>query len=469
MILIAPEMYAEEVITTKPEEPDGFYGFRIGGVISPSYGQRIRDGASGVSNAGLDDKTGFSSPWTLVTITKEWQESGLTLEVWGELLRSSQLSADTKVDSGTKSNPYLLGIRRAALKKTWETNLGTYSVSFGMQELPHTYTQWQNYWRWRYLDKGPLESLGFASQPADLGLGLTGKWGIVSAQAMISNGEGYRETQNTESSGLDASSRLSIEPKIGDQNRLGLHFFTRMANFNGAAGNECREGKSSCLPSDSNPATTLQKDVRSLESESYAVEANYDRKTIVNFGLGAIWRKQKGGDIRDRAQPYSPVIIPGLDTFGSAAYAWLSLGNEKIRMIGRWEAGSGRSGVMAADRSDIHEFAPGIPETAYWKSNVASVFQGNLNSSGYSSRSSFKKYSVYLEWTVIERFRIALGYVEVRNQDSNGQREKNYVDQNGDLRTRTDYLGQFKGSVPYGISEYSALDRQLFLRSTLEF
>lgn len=468
--MLSGSVFAEEIVTTKKDEPDGFYGLRVGGILSPSYGQRIRDGASGLTNSYPNDETGFSTPWTLLTITKEWKDTGVTAELWGELIRTSQFSADTKADGGTKSNPYTLGIRRALVRKTWETNLGEYSLTVGMQELPHTYTQWKNYWRWRYVDKGPLESLGFAPAPADVGLGGNAKWDAVSAQVILSNGEGYRQSQNTDSSGFDISSRLSYEPKIGEENRFGLHFFYRSANFSGSNPGECKEG-TTCLASDNNPNTALRKEVRSLQSDSYAVEANFDRKRILNFGLGYVMRRQKGGEIRDYSKPMTYPLSPGLDSIGNAAYAWLSLGWENFRIVGRMETGTGKDGVLAANRSKIDQILPGVPESDYWSlSGTQSQYGPSTNSSGYSSRSSFRRGSVFLEWNITEGLRISLGYTETRNRDADGGREKSYVDQSGVERTKAEYSQQFLGTrTNSGISSYGHLQKELTVWTTVEF
>ena len=70
------------------------------------------------------------------------------------------------------------------------------------------------------------------------------------------NGEGYKNIQNTDSSGLDIYTRLSLETKT-EGYRGGLHFIGRFANAVGTSGNECREGKSSCLADDANPQTQI--------------------------------------------------------------------------------------------------------------------------------------------------------------------------------------------------------------------
>lgn len=76
----------EEVITTKKEEPDGYYGLKLGAIITPTASLRIRDKASGTTDLSPSDKSGFSMPWTLFSISKEWEDLGLKAEFWGKFL-----------------------------------------------------------------------------------------------------------------------------------------------------------------------------------------------------------------------------------------------------------------------------------------------------------------------------------------------------------------------------------------------
>ncbi|WP_061262027.1 hypothetical protein [Leptospira interrogans] len=471
-LFLARTAYSEQIVSSKKDEPDAYYGLDVKAVISPSYGARIRDGASGISNSAPNDKTGFSTPWTILMISKTFEETGIQAELWGELIRNNQLTPDTRTDSGTKQNPYILNVRRASIKKNWETSsYGNYSIGFGIQELPHTYTQWSNYWRWRYIDKGPLESLGFAPQPADIGLNAIGKWSIFSAQIMISNGEGYRETQNTNSSGMDVSSRFSIEPMLGEKTKTGLHLFYRKENAFGFGGNECFEGKTNCLPNDLNPATSLSRQIQSLQSDTFGSESNliWNGFLTWNLGLGGILKKQNSGEIRDRLQPFAPPIAFGKDGFGKALYIWLSIGIEKFHLLGRIEQGTGNNGIMGVTDTVQKEFLPGLGIP-----NVDATLQirnilPETRAGGYSSKSSFRRISVFFEWIVNPRFRMAIGYIENKNYDLNGISQRAYIDPLGNERTEKEYLSQWKESGNLGIVSYSVLDKQILLRTTIEF
>ncbi|WP_170875653.1 hypothetical protein [Leptospira alexanderi] len=464
--------HAEQVVTTKKDEPDSYYGLDVKAVLSPSYGARIRDGASGISNSNPNDRTGFSTPWTLLMISKTFEEIGIQTELWGELIRNNQLTSDTRVDTGTKQNPYVLNVRRANIKKNWNTSSwGNYTLGFGIQELPHTYTQWNNYWRWRYIDRGPLESLGFASQPADIGLNAVGNWSIISSQLMISNGEGYRETQNTNSAGIDVSSRFSVEPRLGENGKAGFHLFYRRENAFGSGGNECFEGKTTCLPNDLNPTTALSKQIKSLQSDTTGLETNliWNGSIKWNLGLGGFFKKQNSGEIRDRLQPFTAPVAFGKDGFGKALYAWLSIGIGNFHLLGRIERGTGNNGVVSVTDTIQREFLPGLSTSNV---NLPTQIQNILpetRANGYSSKSSFRRISVFFEWVINSRFRMAIGYIENKNYDTNGVGQRAYIDQLGNERTEKEYLSQWNGTGNLGIVSYSALDRQILLRTTIEF
>ncbi|TGK29042.1 hypothetical protein EHQ12_01025 [Leptospira gomenensis] len=477
-LFLAQTMNAESIVTTKKDEPDAYYGLDIRGVISPSYGEKLNNDSTGTANTGANpylnpnDRVGFSTPWTLLMISKTFQETGIQTELWGELVRNVQLTADTRVDGGTKQNPYVVSIRRASIKKTWETSYGNYTLNFGMQELPHTYTQWSNYWKWRYIDRGPLEALGFSPQPADIGLSATGKWSILSAQLMASNGEGYKESQNTNSAGMDVSSRLSVEPELGEKAKGGFHLFYRSENAFGAKKNECFEGKVNCLPNDLNPNTSLYKSNRSLQSDTAGSEVNFIWNGTVkwNFGLGAFFKRQYGSELRDRFQPVSAPLAYGKDRFGRGAYAWFSAGIGDFSLLGRIERGTGSNGIVGTTETQQNEFIPGmgVPisnETI--PAPIRSTFPETANG-GYSSKSSFRRISVFMEWIVIPQFKMALGYVENKNYDSNGIAQNVYIDLNGNERTEKEYMNQFNVGGP-GIVSFSSLDRQIILKTTIEF
>ncbi|EMN49160.1 hypothetical protein LEP1GSC088_1774 [Leptospira interrogans str. L1207] len=85
----------------------------------------------------------------------------------------------------------------------------------------------------------------------------------------------------------------------------------------------------------------------------------------------------------------------------------------------------------------------------------------------YSSKSSFRRISVFFEWIVNPRFRMAIGYIENKNYDLNGISQRAHIDPLGNERTEKEYLPQWKESGNLGIVSYSVLDKQILLRTTI--
>lgn len=438
-------MSAEKVITAKQDEPDAYFGLKVGAVLSPSYGYRVRNSDTGLSNAKKDDRTGFSSPWTLLMISKDWEDRGITAEFWGEIARSSTFSSDTKADSGTKSNPYAFLVRRANVQKKISVQDLEIRFILGIQELPSTYTQWKGYWNWRYVDRGPLESLELSPAPADLGATILTKWKFLSAHMGAVNGEGYREMQNTSSSGYDLVGRISAEQEF-EKLKLGLHFFGKAGNIAGVSGDECHEGKTSCLASDGNSATRFVKDLRSQKSSSYAAEFNLLYAKFLNIGAGALFKRQFRGKTYDQFHLENYPVYQN-DLSGRAGYFWTGFSWDEWSMVFRQEKGAGSGGIL----SPVYE------ERNY------------LLTGQTSSKSSFRRSLLFFEYIYSDTFRISFGGSETRNFDTNGEREKVYMDAVGDQKTKAEYSSQFSSSKPAGISAFDTKERSVFLRTTLEF
>ncbi|HMV41724.1 MAG TPA: hypothetical protein PK079_09725 [Leptospiraceae bacterium] len=427
LLLATNNVFAEKVITAKEDLPDAYFGLKVGAVISPAFGYRLRDSSSGTSNAKKDDRTGFSMPWTLFMISKEWEEKKVTVEFWGELIRSSVVSSDTTADNGNKSNPYILGIRRASVKKNFELGIFNFSLIFGIHELPHVYTQWNGYWKWRYVDRAPMESLGFSPQPADLGASFLMQAKGFSAHIGIVNGEGYRDLQNSNSSGYDAVSRFSYEQEI-QKFKIGFHLLGRAGNVAGVAGDECREGKTNCLASDNKNSTMIVRDLRYQKSQTLGAEYTMLFDRYLNLGLGFVHRKIFQGLTYD-ALNLSTYPIYLSDIGKTAYYLWIGGGYGDFNLIARTERGSGSNGVLG---------------------NSAGGF-------------IFTKNSFFIEYLYSESVRFAFGGSILM------QGSKVYIDSVGNTRTQTDYLNQFYRGQNLGIVEYSNNDRQLFIRSTMDF
>lgn len=448
-------LVAEEVVTTKKGEPDAYFGLKVGAIVSPTLGYRFRDKASGTTNINPNERQGFSLPWTQFHITKEWEEKGIKLEFWGEVLSSSTISADTQADRSTKSNAYLMAIRRANVQKTWDTSSFKHTMIFGMQELPHMHSVWSGSYDWRYIERSPLESLSFARDPVDLGISYLAKWKAFSLHTALVNGDGYRSIQNTTGTGFDVNARLSWESEIKESLKLGIHLLGRKANAFGASGSECLEGRTNCLASDNNPNTNLRSDIRLTMEEVYAIETNLIYKEFLNLGFGGLAKKRPGGNTIDLLKPYEKPSTQ-FEKTGRGAYVWLGLGNSFIRLVLRGEAGTGTQNLGVSPTES--------KETEPWVR-----FSNREASALYSDKSYFVSRQVYAEYLFTNTTRIAIGYSESRSYNSLGEPNKIYVDQFSGERTRTEYVNQGNSNPPVLISEYGRLDRALVLKATMQF
>ncbi|MBP9884710.1 MAG: hypothetical protein KBF93_00340 [Leptospiraceae bacterium] len=433
--IVANSIFAEKVVTTKDDLPDAYFGLKVGAVVSPSFGYRLRDSSSGISNAKKDDRTGFSMPWTLFMVSKEWEDKKITVEFWGEILRSSVITSDTTADNANKANAYLLGIRRASVKKNIEYGMFNFSFIFGIHELPHVYTQWNGYWKWRYVDRSPMESLGFSPQAADLGASFLMQVKSFNLHVGIVNGEGYRDLQNSTSSGYDAVSRFSFEPQL-NKLKMGFHLLGRAGNVMGVAGDECKEGKTSCLPSDNNVLTRRERELRAQYSESMGGEFTLLFDKYINLGVGVLWKKQYRGKIFDRLNPN---LLPTYesDLKDRAFYGWLGFGYSDFQIVFRGETGRGVNGV----------FTPTVN----------------------ADKSRFTRKSIFIEYMYSDTVRFSIGGIELIQFDREGLRRKDYVDMNGESSNKTSYDNQFYTGINQGIVSYSNRDRQLFIKSTIDF
>ncbi|MDF3820714.1 hypothetical protein P3G55_12425 [Leptospira sp. 96542] len=455
LIIFAYQVSGEEVVSTKKEEPDAYYGLKIGAIVTPTVSVRIRDKASGTTDLNASDRSGFSLPWTMFFISKEWEDTGLKMEFWGEIVRSDVLSNDTTVNGGTKSNPYVFAVRRANVSKTIELGQTQHKFQFGMFELPHMFSVWSGYYDWRYFDRSPLESLGFAKDPVDLGINYIGSWKSLSVQTAVVNGEGYRSVQNTNGTGYDVILKLSWEERWSDTLKSGLHFLGRRSNAFGYAGDECKEGRTNCLPSDGNPLTVKRGSISLTQEQVYAVEANLIWKEFANVGLGGMAKKQFGGRISDSLDPFGPsVMIP--EKIGRGGYLWLGLGNSLLRLVMRGEVATGGPN-------------PGLTATESSQREPWVRFKDPATNPIHSDQSHYILRQIFLEWFLTPSARMALGYTETRSFDAQGEPNKWYVDNSGMERNRVEYIEQFSKPTLVPISEYGRLDRNIVIKATATF
>jgi len=445
----------EEVVTTKKEEPDGYYGLNLGAIITPTASIRIRDKASGANELSPSDKSGFSMPWTMFSISKEWEDLGIKAEFWGEILRNDSLTNDTSVGTGNKSNPYVFLVRRANLAKTFELGTTKHQIQFGMFELPHMFSVWSGNYDWRYFDKSPLESLGFAKDPVDLGINYIGKWRSFTLQTAVVNGDGYREVQNTTNTGYDVIGKIGWDPSWTENLKTGIHLLGRASNAFGYASDECREGRTKCLLDDGNPNTKRQGPVSLNQEQVIAIESHLLWKDTINMGLGGMFKKHLGGKIVDRMAPYQQgTIIP--ESTGRGAYLWLGIGNGTLRLVTRGEIATGGPN-------------PGLRTTETVEREPWVRFQPGSTEPRYSDQSYYISKQIFGEWLFSPSTRFAIGYMEVRSYDTKGEPNKWYVDSTGESSNRVEYIGQFSKPTTFPISEYGRLDRNIVLKATTSF
>lgn len=104
-----------------------------------------------------------------------------------------------------KDNRLSVYLKNALVK--WKTSVG--SLVFGLQGL-NTFSVQEHNWGYRFVEKSPMDLYHFASS-ADLGLGYYNKLsGKVNFSAIISNGTGYKKSEN------DNYKKISLQLFYGD-------------------------------------------------------------------------------------------------------------------------------------------------------------------------------------------------------------------------------------------------------------
>ena len=123
-------------------------------------------------------------------------------------------------DGGSAHTAFL----KVAMVK-WKTNFG--DVSIGMQGM-NMFKTMENTWGHRFIQKMPMDTYGF-SPSADLGIGITRGFGVISTSALVTNGVGYKkaesdshkkfsfhavygETKLNKNDGFNIGTSFSIEP-----------------------------------------------------------------------------------------------------------------------------------------------------------------------------------------------------------------------------------------------------------------
>jgi hypothetical protein len=135
----------------------------------------------------------------------------------------------------------------------WKTNFG--DVSIGMQGM-NMFKTMENTWGHRFIQKMPMDTYGF-SPSADLGIGITRGFGVVSTSALVTNGVGYKKTESdshkkfsfhavygetklNKNDGFNIGTSFSVEPY--DIDSVTIENTNVMGTFAGYAGSGFRGG-----------------------------------------------------------------------------------------------------------------------------------------------------------------------------------------------------------------------------------
>ena len=135
----------------------------------------------------------------------------------------------------------------------WKANFG--DVSIGMQGM-NMFKTMENTWGHRFIQKMPMDTYGF-SPSADLGIGITRGFGVISTSALVTNGVGYKkaesdshkkfsfhavygETKLNKNDGFNIGTSFSVEPY--DIDSVTIENTNVMGTFAGYAGSGFRGG-----------------------------------------------------------------------------------------------------------------------------------------------------------------------------------------------------------------------------------
>ena len=109
-------------------------------------------------------------------------------------------------DMGNKDgdSAYTAFLKIAMVK--WKTNLG--DVILGMQGM-NMFKTMENTWGHRFIAKMPMDIYGYSAS-ADLGVGITRSFGLVSTSALFTNGTGFKKSET------DSHKKVSFHTVYGE-------------------------------------------------------------------------------------------------------------------------------------------------------------------------------------------------------------------------------------------------------------
>ena len=166
---------------------------------------------------------------------------------------SDDLSYKLTYDIGSNEggSAYTAFLKVAMVK--WKSRLG--DISIGMQGM-NMFKTMENTWGHRFIAKMPMDAYKF-SPSADLGIGVTRSFGLVSISALIMNGGGFKKAETdshkklsfhavygeyklNKKDGFNAGLSFSYEPY--DKDSVTVENTSIMGLFGGYAGNRIRAG-----------------------------------------------------------------------------------------------------------------------------------------------------------------------------------------------------------------------------------
>ena len=103
---------------------------------------------------------------------------------------SYKFQADMQNKNTSVKSAYYMYIKNA--KVDWRSPLG--KITLGMQGM-NVFNVVEKTWGFRFLQKSPMDKYKFSSS-ADLGIGYSGKFNVINYSFMITNGSGYKNTED---------------------------------------------------------------------------------------------------------------------------------------------------------------------------------------------------------------------------------------------------------------------------------
>ena len=220
---------------------------------------------------------------------------------------SFKLQTDVgRLDTGVNDDRWTVYLKKAHLD--WKVN-SDMKISMGMIGM-NMFNVQEKTWGNRFLKKSAMDEYKFSAS-ADLGFAITQKLGPVTASILMSNGEGYKESD------VDDENKISVQFVMGEKKlnkqdgyNLGLVYSTLedvtvTGFFGGWARNGLRIGIENNSEDDdgiTNDLTSIYVNYKVNDSLSAFVrmddvERNNDGNSEEETMVGLIWTPTKGLDI----------------------------------------------------------------------------------------------------------------------------------------------------------------------------